>query len=66
MYGDKLSVGDRVELHPSLDLWMMGARFGTVERCSGNTTAVVRLDATTITGRPRLRMIHLENLQRID
>ena len=24
------SVGDRVELHPGTDLWMRGARFGTV------------------------------------
>ena len=23
-------VGDRVELHPACDLWMMGARFGEV------------------------------------
>lgn len=30
--GASFSVGDRVELHPSTDLWMRGARFGTVTR----------------------------------
>lgn len=32
-YGETLSdfkVGQRVELHPGTDLWMMGARMGTV------------------------------------
>ena len=24
--------GDRIELHPACDLWMRGARFGTVTR----------------------------------
>jgi hypothetical protein len=25
--------GERVEVHPGTDLWMRGARFGTVEKC---------------------------------
>ena len=29
-----IRVGDRVELHPGTDLWMAGARFGTVVRMS--------------------------------
>lgn len=28
--GNGYTVGDRVELHPSSDLWMRGARYGTV------------------------------------
>ena len=28
--GKTFTVGDRVEIHPGTDLWMMGARYGTV------------------------------------
>ena len=28
--GAVLAVGDRVELHPGLDLWMQGARYGLI------------------------------------
>lgn len=28
--GSAIAIGDRVELHPALDLWVCGARFGTV------------------------------------
>jgi hypothetical protein len=28
------TVGDRVEIHPGTDLWMQGARYGTVVRMS--------------------------------
>lgn len=28
--GKAIKVGDRIELHPGCDLWMRGARFGTV------------------------------------
>lgn len=28
--GAVLAIGDRVELHPGMDLWMRGARYGTV------------------------------------
>jgi hypothetical protein len=28
--GNGYNVGDRVELHPATDLWMRGARYGTV------------------------------------
>lgn len=30
--GHAFTVGHRVEIHPSTDLWMRGARFGTVKR----------------------------------
>lgn len=32
--GTAYGVGDRVEIHPGTDLWMRGARFGTVVRMS--------------------------------
>jgi hypothetical protein len=28
--GSTFTVGDRIELHPGCDLWVRGARFGTV------------------------------------
>lgn len=28
--GSAYGIGDRVEIHPANDLWMRGARFGTV------------------------------------
>jgi len=28
--GNGYGVGDRIEVHPGTDLWMRGARFGTV------------------------------------
>lgn len=30
MDGDTLRVGSRVELHPGMDLWMRGAKYGTI------------------------------------
>lgn len=40
----KGAVGRRVKLHPATDLWMMGHRYGTVERVGGRWV-YVRLDA---------------------
>ncbi len=37
------NVGKRVELHPALDLWMMGDRFGTVVK-AGRTYYSVKMD----------------------
>lgn len=28
--------GDRIELHPACDLWMMGARYGNVVKVTDN------------------------------
>jgi len=28
--GNGYTIGDRVEIHPGTDLWMMGAKYGTV------------------------------------
>ena len=39
------ATGDRVEIHPCTDLWMMGARFGTVIKL-GRKFVHVELDKT--------------------
>lgn len=45
VYGVEGKPGDRVELHPASDLWMQGARFGTIEAVSSLTgEARVKLD----------------------
>jgi hypothetical protein len=46
--GRGYAVGDRVELCPSLDLWMRGARFGEVVQLRATTAdrVVVKLDLT--------------------
>lgn len=36
--------GTRVELHPALDLWMRGARYGTVTRIGKRGAIYVKLD----------------------
>lgn len=36
-------IGDRVELHPATDLWMRGARYGTVIRV-GRTVLTINVD----------------------
>ena len=36
-------VGDRVELHPATDLWMRGARFGSVAKL-GRKYLTIELD----------------------
>lgn len=40
------TIGQRVELHPGTDLWMMGARFGTVTKI-GRKFVTVKLDRLT-------------------
>ena len=45
--GNGYDVGDRVELHPACDLWMRGARFGTVagRSLTSEDRVKVKLDA---------------------
>ena len=38
--GRTYKVGDRVELHPGCDLWMRGARYGTVMNMEGEEVRV--------------------------
>ena len=45
-YGGYLfTVGERVELSPASDLWMMGAKYGTVTRVMRDGRVQVRVDA---------------------
>lgn len=46
--GLSYTVGSRVEIHPGTDLWMRGARYGTVVGCAPTPKDRVRvkLDAT--------------------
>lgn len=48
--------GTRVQLHPATDLWMRGARFGSIVAVRGEV-ATVKLDALHEPQR-----IHLRNL----
>lgn len=39
--------GDRIQLHPATDLWMMGARYGVITRIYKTVDHVqIQLDAT--------------------
>lgn len=39
-YGENISIGDNVEISPHYDLWMMGAKFGTVVDITGENAKV--------------------------
>ena len=54
--GDKLQPGTRVELHPATDAWMMGDRFGEVERQAGDVVRV-KMDRSGKT-----RRVHITNI----
>lgn len=43
LFGVGIETGSRVELSPACDLWMQGARFGTVRKIEGGI-AHVRMD----------------------
>lgn len=43
--------GDRVELHPGTDLWMRGARYGTVKSISARGKVPVKVELDKLPGR---------------
>ena len=49
--GNGYNVGDRVELHPGTDLWMRGARYGTVIGSSLTPVDRVRVELDAMPGR---------------
>lgn len=49
--GNGYSIGDRVELHPCTDLWMMGARYGVVIGMSLTPNDRVRVALDKLPGR---------------
>lgn len=52
---------DRVQLHPATDMWMRGARFGTVQSI-GKTRVTLHIDAldAVMTMYPR-DLLHVED-----
>jgi hypothetical protein len=49
--GNGYSIGDRVELHPGTDLWMQGARYGTVVGLSLTPRDRVKVTLDKLPGR---------------
>jgi len=49
--GTEYNVGDRVELHPGTDLWMRGARYGTVVGMSLTPNDRVKVEVDKLPGR---------------
>ena len=49
--GSAYSVGDRVEIHPSTDYWMRGARYGTVVRISTTPKDRVHVKLDKVAGK---------------
>lgn len=54
-YGEGVTAGDRVELHPACDLWMAGARFGVVTRIR-DSVVHVRMDHPQVRRLQKLTM----------
>ena len=48
--GEPYGVGDRVEIHAGTDLWMMGARYGTVVGISLTPVDRVRVQMDKVRG----------------
>ena len=63
--GSTFTVGDRVELHPSTDTWMQGARFGTVAHITQATTSRKFRCRVTLDASPDRRcVLNAYNLRR--
>lgn len=60
--GTEIHTGDRVELSPATDLWMMGARYGTVVKV-GRTLVHVKLDRIKASRPTTLHPINLRVLR---
>jgi hypothetical protein len=60
---DDWIIVDRVEIPPRLDLWMQGAKFGTIIKIDDYGYATVRMDHPQVTRKIR---VHLSELKLID
>ena len=60
--GSTLAVGTRIELHPGCNLWMAGARFGTITKI-GRKLIAVQLDRQPAGAR---LMFHADRLRCIE
>ena len=54
-----MDIGDRVELSPAYDLWMRGARFGTVKQIH-NDIAFVEMDHPQVKRRQKIPIADLK------
>lgn len=48
--GSTFTIGDRVEIHPGTDLWMQGARYGTVVGLVPTSEDRVRVEMDKVRG----------------
>ena len=53
MNGAQVGIGDRVEIGPHHDLWMMGAKYGEVRSTEGPDILVVKMDNARVKGMRR-------------
>lgn len=53
--GEPVSAGNRVEIGPHYDLWMMGAKYGVVQELESPDILVLKMDNTRIKGLRRFR-----------
>ena len=49
--GNGYTTGDRIEIHPGLDMWMRGARYGVVKCIVPTTADRVRVELDAQPGR---------------
>lgn len=57
-------VGDRVELHPGMDLWVRGARCGYIKYFnSTDRVAKVKMDSTIVKDLVTVKLEDLKNLK---
>lgn len=60
--GQSFAVGDRVELSPATDLWMRGAKYGTVSEVTWDNRVAIRMDHKSVR---RLQWHIAENVRHI-
>ena len=53
------TIGTRVQLHPATDLWMMGARYGTVVKVT-RTRVHVKLDTGRTVAMAPTNIAHID------
>lgn len=57
-YGKNIVIGSRVELSPACDLWMRGAKYGTVTKVY-NGIAIVKMSDPKIKKPQKIRVNYL-------
>lgn len=62
--GFPIHIGDRIELHPGLDLWMQGARFGVIRTLSPGT-GTVPLVTVQLDRKRRPIAVHADRVRKV-